>query len=89
MPRGPDSVPASSRSPAEGTRASARANKRRPQARLRALGEPALPVADWASLFGDLSRRAGTQAAQAPVEWRVHDRTHLEFAIDYPISVDK
>ncbi len=90
MSRGPESVPAPERSPSESLRAATRASKRRPQPRLRALGEPALPVADWASLFGDLSRRApGAQAEQAPVEWRVHDRTHLEFAIDYPIHADK
>ena len=29
------------------------------------------------------------EAEQAPVEWRVHDRTHLEFAIDYPINADR
>src|SRR5690349_21427816 len=35
----------------------ARTSKRRPQPRLRALGEEAIAVADWASLFGDLARR--------------------------------
>jgi hypothetical protein len=58
--------------------------KRRPQVRLRGVDEPDLAVADWASLFGDLSRRSPADAA--PVEWRVHDRTHLEFAIDYPLG---
>jgi len=59
--------------------------KRRPQPQLRAHdGEP--DVADWASLFGDLARpTVPPSGAPSPVEWRVHDRTHLEFAIDYPI----
>jgi hypothetical protein len=53
---------------------------------LRALPEQAPAVADWASLFGDLSRRPAPRVAlDAPVEWRVHDRTHVEFAIDYPL----
>lgn len=35
------------------------------------------PPAEWASLLGDL----GTVS---PVpKWRIHDRTHLEFAVDY------
>lgn len=64
----------------------ARAAKRRPQARLRALEEGSHPIAEWASLFGDLSRRpASSPRASAPVEWRIHDKTHLEFAIDYPL----
>ncbi len=42
-------------------------------------------MADWASLFGDLSRKpALLPEVDPPVEWRVHDRTHVEFAIDYP-----
>ena len=77
----------SERSPREGALPSARAGKRRPRARLRALGEDAVAVADWASLHGDLARRpAAVPAAGAPVEWRVHDRTHVEFAIDYPLG---
>jgi hypothetical protein len=63
-----------------------RTSKRRPQARLRAVGDDAHAVADWASLFGDLARRPSlVPEADAPVEWRVHDRTHVEFAIDYPL----
>jgi hypothetical protein len=34
---------------------------------------------EWASLLNDLS------ASREP-EWRVHDRTHLEFAVDYPVE---
>lgn len=80
-------------SPSPFTRApsdtAARADKRRPQARLRALADGTHPVADWASLFGDLSRasvRPPAAGSGAPVDWRVHDRTHLEFAIDYPVG---
>ncbi len=69
----------------EGASVSPRTSKRRPQARLRAIGEDALAVADWASLHGDLARRLAPEA-DAPVEWRVHDRTHVEFAIDYPLG---
>jgi len=66
-----------------------RASKRRPQARLRAVGDDAHAVADWASLFGDLARRPSlVPEADAPVEWRVHDRTHVEFAIDYPLCAE-
>ncbi len=65
-----------------------RAGKRRPQARLRAIDGAPQAVADWASLFGDLARRSSpAPEADGPVEWRVHDRTHLEFAIDYPLGV--
>jgi hypothetical protein len=58
-----------------------RPGKRKPWARLRAAEEGAGPVADWASRHGDLAR--STKAPGAQVEWRVHDRTHVEFAIDY------
>ncbi len=65
---------------------SPRTSKRRPQARLRAIDGSPPAVADWASLFGDLARRPShAPEADAPVEWRVHDRTHLEFAVDYPL----
>jgi hypothetical protein len=65
----------------------ARPGKRRPQARLRGLGADAVAVADWASLFGDLARRPSqVPEADPPVEWRIHDRTHIEFAIDYPLE---
>jgi hypothetical protein len=44
-------------------------------------------VADWASLLGDLSRPSVlVRPEDDPVEWRVHDRTHVEFAIDYPAT---
>ncbi|MGZ6093692.1 MAG: hypothetical protein ACXWUG_16800, partial [Polyangiales bacterium] len=44
-------------------------------------------VSDWASFFGDLSRPHHEEGqADEPVEWRVHDKTHLEFAIDYPVA---
>jgi hypothetical protein len=67
-------------------RPTVRTSKRRPQARLRSIGG-GQAVADWASLFGDLGRPAPLDAADdPPVEWRIHDRTHLEFAIDYPMT---
>jgi hypothetical protein len=51
------------------------------------VGQDAHAVADWASLFGDLARGpALVPEAGAPIEWRVHDRTHLEFAVDYPLG---
>lgn len=34
---------------------------------------------DWGSLVADLS------TGQRPA-WRIHDRTHLEFAVDYPVD---
>ncbi|HEU4407615.1 MAG TPA: hypothetical protein VFS43_20285 [Polyangiaceae bacterium] len=44
-------------------------------------------MADWASLLGDLSRPSVLgRPEDDPVEWRVHDRTHVEFAIDYPAA---
>jgi hypothetical protein len=67
--------------------APARPDKRKPRARLRALAGGTVAVADWASLHGDLARRPSVlPEAGAPVEWRVHDRTHVEFAIDYPLQ---
>lgn len=62
----------------------------RPKAQLRALfpeghAPSAAPVSDWASLFGDLTRAPHVDPGEA-VEWRVHDKTHLEFAIDYPLG---
>lgn len=46
-----------------------------------------LPSSEWASLLGDLARPTRTDAAgENPVEWRVHDKTHIEFAIDYPFG---
>lgn len=44
------------------------------------------PVSDWASLFGDLARSPAQVEPGASVEWRIHDKTHLEFAIDYPLE---
>lgn len=52
-----------------------------PRAKLQAQDDEA-QVAEWASLLGDLSRGTEPHAHDA-VEWRVHDKTHLEFAIDY------
>lgn len=80
-------LPVPERPTGDGTPPVQRVSKRRPQARLRAVGDEAVAVADWASLFGDLARRPSqVLEADAPVEWRVHDRTHVEFAIDYPLG---
>jgi hypothetical protein len=75
--------PPSSLSPSA---ASLPSRKRPPRARLRALDEPTPAVADWASLFGDLARPAPQGSGPAPIDWRIHDKTHLEFAIDYPLA---
>jgi hypothetical protein len=47
-----------------------------------------LPPSEWASLLGDLARPSRVTAGEDPVEWRVHDKTHIEFAIDYPFGKD-
>lgn len=36
--------------------------------------------------FADLARAEATQPALTPASYRVHDRTHIEFAIDYPFA---
>ena len=36
---------------------------------------------EWASLLGDL-----TDAGAREATWRVHDRTHLELAVEYPVE---
>lgn len=41
--------------------------------------------ADWGSLMADLSSSEGPREP----EWRVHDRTHLEFAVDYRVRADE
>ena len=45
------------------------------------------PPSEWGSLLGDLARPSGG-ARGVEVDWRVHDKTHLEFAIDYPFDPD-
>jgi hypothetical protein len=62
-----------------------RGSRKRPQAQLQAHDEEDVAVSDWASLFGDLARTSALPE-EDPVEWRVHDRTHLEFAIDYRVD---
>lgn len=47
----------------------------------RAAEEGADP-SEWSSLVGDLAGHAEPR----PPQWRVHDRTHLEFAVDYRLS---
>ncbi len=56
---------------------------KRPRPHIRAVDDA--PVSDWASFFGDLARGSHTARPDDPVEWRIHDKTHLEFAIDYAL----
>lgn len=46
----------------------------------RAKRRPADRSSDWGSLVADLSSKH-----ERP-EWQIHDRTHLEFALDYPVD---
>ncbi|MFI5301174.1 MAG: hypothetical protein ACHREM_24075 [Polyangiales bacterium] len=41
-------------------------------------------LSDWGSLLADLARHA--PSPDAPVEWRIHDKTHLEAALDLPVA---
>ena len=85
-------VPSTRPGPAPPEKDGDRGARWRPKPQLRALfprgdREAPAPVSDWASLFGDLSRPARPSANPGEaVEWRIHDKTHLEFAIDYPVS---
>ncbi len=59
-------------------------NWKRPAIRVHARQESA-PPSEWGSLLGDLTR--GNRApAELDVAWRIHDKTHLELAIDYPFE---
>jgi hypothetical protein len=58
--------------------------KKRPRIHVHA-GTRNLPSTEWGSLLGDLTRARPTTET-ADVEWRIHDKTHLEFAIDYPFG---
>ncbi|MFO0547813.1 MAG: hypothetical protein U0271_05470 [Polyangiaceae bacterium] len=57
---------------------------KRPTIRVHANNDVDAAPTEWASLLGDLSRPHAARALD--VEWRVHDKTHLEFAIDYPFG---
>ena len=59
---------------------------KRPRIEVQASIEDA-PPSEWASLLGDLARPSGG-ARGVEVDWRVHDKTHLEFAIDYPFDAE-
>lgn len=59
-------------------------NWKRPAIRVHARPDAA-PPSEWGSLLGDLSRGTRTPA-ELEVVWRVHDKTHIEFAIDYPFE---
>lgn len=41
------------------------------------------PPSEWGSLLEDLARPSHA-STDGDVDWRIHDRTHIEFAIDYP-----
>ncbi len=56
----------------------AKGERRRKSEATRLVGTPA----EWASLLGELS--PGDQ----PPQWRAHDRTDLELALDYPFDAD-
>jgi hypothetical protein len=59
---------------------------KRPAIRVHARPEEARS-SEWGSLLGDLTR--GSRApAELDVAWRVHDKTHLELAIDYPFQAE-
>ncbi|NUP07344.1 MAG: hypothetical protein HOW73_14935 [Polyangiaceae bacterium] len=62
-----------------------RASKR-PTIRVHASTDDA-PPSEWGSLLGDLARPSRLEP-QSDIEWRIHDKTHLEFAIDYPFRAD-
>lgn len=57
---------------------------KRPAIRVHARSDDA-PPSEWGSLLGDLSRTTRTPA-DLEVVWRVHDKTHIELAIDYPFE---
>ena len=58
--------------------------KKRPRIEVQAALVEA-PPSEWGSLLGDLARPS-QRSADTEVDWRVHDKTHLEFAIDYPFT---
>ena len=69
-----------------------RANRGKTVAKARVAGRPSLvpnddgpPPSDWGSLLADLS---GDESRREP-EWGIHDRTHLEFALEYDLSEAK
>lgn len=57
----------------------------RPTVHVVAAADDEPSASEWGSLLSDLSR--GASAGPSEVEWRVHDKTHLEFAIDYPFEL--
>lgn len=65
--------------------------KKRPRAQLQApdetIGEEK-PVAEWASLFGDVPR-VTRDGVYEPVAYGIHDKGHLEFAIEYGVASDE
>ncbi|MEZ4297033.1 MAG: hypothetical protein R3B70_18860 [Polyangiaceae bacterium] len=60
---------------------------KRPAIRVHAR-EDVAPPSEWGSLLGDLTRTSRTAhpSAELDVAWRIHDKLHLELAIDYPFE---
>lgn len=59
--------------------------KKRPRVEVQAATDDA-PPSEWGSLLGDLARPSSPLVGELEVDWRIHDKTHLEFAIDYPFG---
>lgn len=59
--------------------------KKRPRVEVQAATDDA-PPSEWGSLLGDLARPSSPLVGDLEVDWRIHDKTHLEFAIDYPFG---
>ena len=71
---------------AKTTKGLAKLPKRGPKALVLGVVDGAITApSDFASLVGDLS--AGDLPREP--EWRIHDRTHLEFAVDYRVGPQK
>ena len=54
---------------------------KRPRAQVQAAEDES--PSEWGSLLSDLARHKRT-SAELEADWQIHDKTHLEFAIDYP-----
>jgi len=57
---------------------------KRPRIQVRALRDDEdAPSTEWGSLLEDLTRTKTAQVESDQALWQVHDKTHLEFSIDY------
>lgn len=61
--------------------------KKRPRLEVQAASDDH-PPSEWGSLLGDLARPSSPLVSDLEVDWRIHDKTHLEFAIDYPFAAE-